>query len=571
MTTYNTGNTLGSVDVYDRYDNSENFDYFSNGPLDAYPDRFGVSRQSLQGIRNASQYVDLGPYAASLVFTSRNQVFSYLGEFYAPGPSITLPYTTTGAGAGEIATFRSVGDATLRSDLDDGVDPAKGAALVGYKGRTVFAKLSEVVSVKDFGAVGDGVTDDTAAIKNALAAVANGGTVNLAPGKTYLISQTIVLTRPVNIYGGAKENTTLLFSSSGAYLSAPWKCGMIAVHSSTAIPSNAGDARRSVLSGFTLRMQPGVTAMGGFIAATPVYLREVDAYGFSSDGFAVMAAGNASSPIQGNANGTTFSNCISQSNGGSGFYLTGDDANACLFVGCRAPTNIGYGFYDNSLLGNTYVGCETDGNTGGGYFSTNGKPNRSSYLGCYSEGNQTPVWNIGERCLRIGSQGDQQNLSSVTGLALSSMPSGDGYLNHGMVWASTDDIANSLSGGAYSRISLEGFEFLGSSVGRKFKVNQLSSSYVDLSSADLPTLRFPNIDVTGNIKVGRPYAPMGLSLGATGRSAIVGADTAAPTTGTYDRGAILLNDLPAAGGFVGWVCVTAGSPGTWKTFGAISA
>lgn len=117
MTTFNTGNPLGSTDVYDRYDNSENLDNFSNGPLDAYPDRFGVSRQSMQGIRNASQYVDLGPYASGLVFTSRNQTFSYLGEFYAPGPSITLPYTTSGVGAAEIANFRSVGDATLRADL----------------------------------------------------------------------------------------------------------------------------------------------------------------------------------------------------------------------------------------------------------------------------------------------------------------------------------------------------------------------------------------------------------------------------------------------------------------------
>lgn len=137
MTTFNTGNPLGSTDVYDRYDNSENLDNFSNGPLDAYPDRFGVSRQSLQGIRNASQYVDLGPYAAGLVLTSRNQVFSYGGEFYAPGPAITLPYTTTGAGAGEIANFRSVGDAMLRADLaaTDGAATLVGGAL--HKGEAL--------------------------------------------------------------------------------------------------------------------------------------------------------------------------------------------------------------------------------------------------------------------------------------------------------------------------------------------------------------------------------------------------------------------------------------------------
>lgn len=196
MTTYNTMNPVPSSDARDRYDNSENLDNFSNGPLDAYPDRFGVSRQSLQGIRNASQYVDLGPYAAGLVFTSRNQVFSYNpgtgAEFYSPGPAITLPYTTTGAGAGEIANFRSVGDAILRSDLADSADPEEGAALVGYKGRTVAQRLSDTVSIKDFGATGDGVTDDTAAILSAVAALSNPSrNVLYFPYGSYRTSATI--------------------------------------------------------------------------------------------------------------------------------------------------------------------------------------------------------------------------------------------------------------------------------------------------------------------------------------------------------------------------------------------
>jgi hypothetical protein len=47
--------------------------------------------------------------------------------------------------------------------------------------------------------------------------------------------------------------------------------------------------------------------------------------------------------------------------------------------------------------------------------------------------------------------------------------------------------------------------------------------------------------------------------------------TAAPTAGVYSIGDITWNTSPTAGGKVGWICVTAGTPGTWKPFGAIDA
>jgi hypothetical protein len=44
-----------------------------------------------------------------------------------------------------------------------------------------------------------------------------------------------------------------------------------------------------------------------------------------------------------------------------------------------------------------------------------------------------------------------------------------------------------------------------------------------------------------------------------------------PVSNTWAVGDIMWNTVPAAGGNIGWVCTTAGTPGTWKTFGAISA
>lgn len=47
--------------------------------------------------------------------------------------------------------------------------------------------------------------------------------------------------------------------------------------------------------------------------------------------------------------------------------------------------------------------------------------------------------------------------------------------------------------------------------------------------------------------------------------------TVAPTAGTWARGDICWDTAPSAAGTVGWICVTAGTPGTWKAFGAISS
>jgi hypothetical protein len=46
--------------------------------------------------------------------------------------------------------------------------------------------------------------------------------------------------------------------------------------------------------------------------------------------------------------------------------------------------------------------------------------------------------------------------------------------------------------------------------------------------------------------------------------------SAVPTSGKWDVGQIIYFSAPSAGGYIGAVCVTAGSPGTWKNFGAIA-
>jgi hypothetical protein len=65
--------------------------------------------------------------------------------------------------------------------------------------RTLVAKFSETYSVKDFGAVGDGVTDDTVAIQtliDVLSTSTNGGTV-LLPAGAYKITSNLTITWPL--------------------------------------------------------------------------------------------------------------------------------------------------------------------------------------------------------------------------------------------------------------------------------------------------------------------------------------------------------------------------------------
>lgn len=71
----------------------------------------------------------------------------------------------------------------------------------GAVSTTVQNKLRETVSVKDFGAVGDGVADDTAAIQAAITHAATFGGEVYLPAGLYKTTSTIVLDRKVTLRG----------------------------------------------------------------------------------------------------------------------------------------------------------------------------------------------------------------------------------------------------------------------------------------------------------------------------------------------------------------------------------
>jgi hypothetical protein len=86
-------------------------------------------------------------------------------------------------------------------------------------------------------------------------------------------------------------------------------------------------------------------------------------------------------------------------------------------------------------------------------------------------------------------------------------------------------------------------------------------------SVSLGEVSWANFDKTVTSAGGDIWTTTNFKIGGARHSY----GTAAPTTGTWARGDIVYNTTPSAGGFVGWSCVASGTPGTWKTFGAISA
>lgn len=115
---------------------------------------------------------------------------------YAGG--IGLSATNVEAAIDELATEKANSadlSASTGSSLSGHIASGTGATA-----RTVQSKLRDTVSVADFGAVGDGVTDDSTAIQNAINSLANGGIVSFPVGK-YYVASTISVTSNVTLQG----------------------------------------------------------------------------------------------------------------------------------------------------------------------------------------------------------------------------------------------------------------------------------------------------------------------------------------------------------------------------------
>ena len=283
---------------------------------------------------------------------------------------------------------------TLDFGADDAANINYTQGGTGSVNRTVLTKLQEFVSVKDFGAVGDGVMDDTAAIQAAI---------------TYATANDKALIFP---YGTYKHTSTLVFTCSAEGIGAP-KLMSVGDIVSVQVKKYYGYFKNFLIypDGTGSSNNDGLKLAG--IART--HIENVTVRSCGNDGIVIDSSGGSSESsnlgiltnVQSFSNGRhgifiggsgidqnamVFNNIDVRSNGSDGLHI-GALFSGSFFNGVTAQNNTNYGIYFNdpdcrNIIGTVYIESNTAGdmvfsadahsnfitlsNDGGGFTDNNG-------------------------------------------------------------------------------------------------------------------------------------------------------------------------------------------------------
>lgn len=285
---------------------------------------------------------------------SRSLVRSPLGSGYDLGGG-SLINGAPAVNAADIPTLVQV-----QGLIVGGAAPAlagdNGSALIGFKqagtgavSRTVQDKLRDIVSVKDFGAKGDGVTDDTVAIQAAINYASTfasgfGGEV-VFPSGQYNYSALTITSQGVSLRGEGKVGMVKMTSSGNGIL----------------ISGNAG--RIYGINFSNLTFSAGVAqSSGAAIYMTNTGQCKMDNITFTSYPFPNYRGLQTNNVSQITIDAMVCQNCVD-----SGFVFT--DMIDIYAINCRSDANGLHGFFFDTCSGVYFTACTAFSNNGSGWYT----------------------------------------------------------------------------------------------------------------------------------------------------------------------------------------------------------
>jgi hypothetical protein len=254
-----------------------------------------------------------------------------------------------------------------------------GTIIVATDGARWKLQRSSWVSVKQFGAKGDGVTDDTSAFLNAIGAVSH----LWVPGSKYIISQCLNIKKCITIEGESGTNDAVYPS----YLEFPNNTVGLFLHSTDtnadstghnpAVVASTTGAGGSIIRNLWILHNGGAgvavndAISHGIWVKCKALIEDCTIAGFAGNGIHVVAGAlNADPFFHGNANNFHIARCRLSHNY-HGLYVDGEDANAGEILHISCGNNNGWGIWDSSFLGNHYTQPHTENNALGSYYTDN--------------------------------------------------------------------------------------------------------------------------------------------------------------------------------------------------------
>lgn len=341
-------------------------------------------------------------------------VNQYLGTSYVETDGVTVTFTA-GLHVGALVKFTTAVETT--GNATDASVVSYTPAGTGAVATTVQAKLRETVSVKDFGAVGDGVTDDTAAIQAAIDYGYNNDIrqINFL-SNSYLISTTILVPYGMTLQG--QGGVSVL----GTVGSDSQQTRLIKKSTMTTYGLKINDTSVT-LRNLGVFAQAGASGGGIWVAKNYATLDQVSSNGHT--GIGIRVGGSAAEYR--NTNCFYLNRVEATGNTSHGFYIGDEfqvypiaDSNAGIMISCVARENGGDGVRIGNAWGNTYINILTELNDGYGMNLTNEAVKSTIIAGDFDEGNTLgQLYNAGIYNCFVGQSGsgftDAGSFSNILG------------------------------------------------------------------------------------------------------------------------------------------------------------